>query len=61
MGQGWGGITGEADRICLMAGLPNVSSERLDRKSVKEAMEFHLMKKLKEEIEKKEYMKLDTD
>ena len=51
--QGWEGMTDEADKICLKAGLPRVTVEPLSRKTVREAMEFHHMKTLKDEINKK--------
>ena len=51
MEQGWEGLTTEVAEICLMAGLQNVCKEHLNRKEVVEAIEFHHMKEVKEQME----------
>ena len=51
MEMGWEGLTTEVAEICLLAGLPNVCQEYIHRRKVVEAMEFHHMKEVKEQME----------
>jgi hypothetical protein len=64
LAQGWPGITMEVKAICRQMGLPDATEKYLYRKEVKEAMSYHHLKIIKEEMEGKseceKVRKIDT-
>ena len=58
MRQGWEGLASEVQEICLKVGLPDACKQYINRKEACEAITFHNMKVVKEEMEAKAPKKL---
>ena len=58
MEMGWPGLGLEAEEICRTIGIPNICTEDVGKAEVKEAIMYHHMKEMKEEIKNKNYQKI---
>ena len=58
MEMGWPGLGLEAEEICRTIGIPNICTENVGKAEVKEAIMYHHMKEMKEEIKNKNYQKI---
>ena len=57
--MGWDGITKEAKEACSKIGLDDVTKKFIPREKIKEAIMYHSMAEVKEEMQSKKYKKLD--
>ena len=57
--MGWDGLTREVKEACSKIGLEDITEKYISREKIKEAILYHNMNEVKEEMQSEKYKKLD--